>query len=362
MSVLPVFAAELNAQLEPLISNLPFLNVWVAVGAICILVVGIGLFFGLLRGVGKASDSIARASALAAMKKDETPGNKVLMANFSGRASGKTSKTVTDALETYLPEFNFGSGFYLGSAPVEITSTDFALAKADHSLLKATFEKSGADLIIWGEGSGSTKTTQICLSTPSLLAEKQSQGFFALNVEGHPSNWSAETHRAIAYVAGKRLRPSLGRPEDFRAERLQPIVQSMGMLLESEHGLTGRALIELEDDYAAGALHVGAELNDADWLQKSADYRAKTLEVLTPKDEPLRWAQAKIELGRAMCLLCEHKFDPMKLQEAMTHLREAVDLSKNDERMKLAETGFTALNRAEELLASRRRFSIRWSV
>jgi hypothetical protein len=183
-----------------------------------------------------------------------------------------------------------------------------------------------------------------------------------MDVKGNPRTWSEDEYMAMAYVAGKRLRPALGRPSDFRADRLEPILLSMAKVLDSGDVISGPARTELEDDYAAGALHVGQTMKSAEWLQRSVDFRSSALKTMQRGADPVRWAQAKIDLGRAMCGLCEQKFEPGTLQNAMTHIREGIDSTKSDRRMQLAETGFEALQRAEQMLADRRRFSIRWSV
>ena len=39
------------------------------------------------------------------------------------------------------------------------------------------------------------------------------------------AEWNDALSRAMAYAAAKQFRPALGRPQDFRAERLQPVVE-----------------------------------------------------------------------------------------------------------------------------------------
>lgn len=332
------------------------------VGLAAIIIAPVILLYLAIRIFNSVSGTIQRKAALNAMKQDQTPGNKILIAQVKGSAGGVACDKLMTAMEQHLPDFNFGSPFYMGAAPISIEATDFALSRADFETLDAAFKASGADLIVWGETRPAPKATRLCFATPATLNNLQAGGFFTMDLDGNPRNWDEDEFLAIAYVAGKRLRPSLARPGDFRAERLQPILVSMSKLLESDGVVSGQAKTELEDDYAAGALHVGETLESDEWLQKSVDFRTRALGTLNPGQEPIRWSQAKIDLGRAMCRMCERKFDPAKLQEAMTHIREGIDNTKSDQRMLLAETGFAALQRAEQMLADRRRFSIRWSV
>ena len=103
-------------------------------------------------------------------------------------------------------------------------------------------------------------------------------------------------------------------------------------------------------------------MKSPEWLDTAVTYRTRALAGMKRSEDPVRWAQAKLDLGRAMTQQCEHKFEPTRLQEAMAHVREAIDSTKTDSRMQLAELGIAALKQAETMLANRRRFSIRWNV
>lgn len=358
----PSLVSNINSQVSTFLESLPYPEAIKLVGVIALIILPIILLYAAIRLFNVFSGRIQRVAAMRAMHRDTTPGNKILIASIRGASGGAARSKVMEAMEQHLPDFNFNSPFYMGAAPVSIEATDFALSRADFATLKATFEASGADLIIWGDTQHASKATRLCFATPQTIKGNQSGGFFTMDLTGNPRNWSDEEYMAMAYVAGKRLRPSLGRPSDFRADRLEPILLSMSKVLESGDVITGAARTELEDDYAAGALHVGQSLKSAEWLQKSVDFRTSALETMQRGSDPIRWAQAKIDLGRAMCGLCEQKFEPAMLQNAMTHIREGIDSTKSDQRMQLAETGFEALQRAEQMLADRRRFSIRWSV
>lgn len=344
------------------VETLPNQGLIKILGALGMVILPVLLVFVAVRFIIRISGSIQRMAALGAMKKDDTPGNKILIASVRGHAGGTARNKVMEALENRLPEFNFGSAFYMGAAPIEIGAMDFALSRADFETLESSFQASNADLIIWGDANYAQNVTRLCFTTPKLLHGGSAKGFFTLDLKSQPGAWANSEYLAIAYVAGRRLRPSLGKPSDFRAERFQSILSSMSQLIDVKDVLSGQALTEIEDDFAAGALHVGEALNSTEWLNKSIDFRVRALSEMKPGDDPIRWSQAKIDLGRAMCRICATKFDPGMLQEAMTHIREGIDNTKSDERMRLAETGFTALQKAEQMLADRRRFSIRWSV
>ncbi|MAK59872.1 MAG: hypothetical protein CMK09_02725 [Ponticaulis sp.] len=356
------FVSRSLAAISEFSASLPQADLFAALGLFSLVVLSALLLFLAIRFAFKISHSWHQLASLRAMRIDDTPGLKIMVARMDGTQGMSLRKNVLHALEHFLPEFNFGAPFYLGSFPVKFEVSDIALSGAEIHRLQDIFKKSNADLIVWGEARGRVDETTLCFATPRPSDKTKGIEFFPVTFKGSASSWGEKDYRALAYVAGRRLRPSLGKPADFRAERLQPIVRSMEKLLESESVLTGRSKTELEDDFAAGALHIGEQLKDIEWLEKSVDFRQRSLESLQQGEQPLRWAQAKIDLGRALMHQCEYRFEPIKLQDAMKHLREGIDSTKNDAHMRLTETGIAALQQAETMLANRRRFSIRWNV
>lgn len=353
---------DLNASVRALTETLPYPEYILLVGLFALSVGGVLVLIWCVRQMLRLYSHFNRQVSMAAMSGDETPGSKILIAKFKGFSGHPVRKGVLSALETKLSEFNFGSTFYLGTCPLDIRASGTALTRHDHEQLSSAFKESGADLIVWGEVGRKVDGTVICFTTPGLLRDFVERGVFSMKIAIPVRHWDENEYRAIAYVAGKRLRPGLAKPDSFKAERLEPIIRSMGELITGEPVLTGRAQSELEDDYAAAALHLGRELKSPHWLEISVTCRKRAIANMKLSDNPPRWIQARIDLGRALTLQCEHAFDAVKLQEAMTHIREAVEATSADTRIKLAESGFEALKTAETLLADRRKYSIRWTV
>ena len=353
--------SRIDSAVSEFVATLPSPDLFAVLGATAIAIVAILLVVLLVLVIFTLSRRLQQASSEAAMRNDETPGNKIMIAHFSGSKGGSVRRQLGKALETYLPEFNFGSPFYIGYCGLKLDAIDFAYTEQDHARLKALFEASGADLIAWGGALPDSKAQRLCFTTRDMIATNRPQAFFMLTLEGDVAEWGEDELRTMAYVAGRRLRPALGRPADFRADRLMPILHAMEKLLNAETPPTGRAAVELEEDFAAGALHVGDQVNSLEWLDKAASLRARMLSQMKPDDNLLRWSRAKIDLGRAMCLQYEHKFESAKLQDGMNHVREGIEAGRADPRLKYTETGVAALRRAEGVLESRRRFSIRWN-
>jgi hypothetical protein len=183
-----------------------------------------------------------------------------------------------------------------------------------------------------------------------------------LTLTGAPTSWLEAEGDALAYILAKVLQPALGNPADFRVERLRPIVERLEVLSVSPLALDDATKSELADDFAVGALRIGEGMDQAAWLEKAALARTRMLATTERSENLTRWVAAKVDLGRATALLCETRFDPVKMQEAIAHLKEGVEALRVTEPLQLAEGASRALQRAERTLADRRRFSIRWPV
>ncbi len=67
---------------------------------------------------------------------------------------------------------------------------------------------------------------------------------------------------------------------------------------------------------------------------------------------------ARIDLGRALLGLAAINFDPVRVREAMDHLKIAVDMLKSDEVLQLAQITNQAVQQGQAMLANRKRFSV----
>ncbi|MEM8921472.1 MAG: hypothetical protein AAGB25_08875, partial [Pseudomonadota bacterium] len=108
---------------------------------------------------------------------------------------------------------------------------------------------------------------------------------------------------------------------------------------------------------AAGALQM-AFAGEEIWLGRSLDVARRTLNGVDRGAAPERWVAAKINLGRALKLRCERRFDPVMLQEAVAHLTDALEALRAEPKFKRAEAAAQAITEAQRMLGARRRFSI----
>jgi len=169
--------------------------------------------------------------------------------------------------------------------------------------------------------------------------------------------WGDPLSRATAYAAAKQFRPALGRPQDFRAERLQPVVETLLNILGYQPKADPRLIAEMVDDAAAGALQLAAA-GDTSWLDRAVDIANTTLGEIDRSASPDRWIAAKITLGRALRLRAESRYDPVLLRESIAHLNEALEALRSEHRFKMAESAAQAIGDAQRSLGARRKFSI----
>jgi len=98
----------------------------------------------------------------------------------------------------------------------------------------------------------------------------------------------------------------LGRPSDFRAERLEPVASQLEDLLDVAAQLGPEVLIEIERDFSAASLHVGESKNDLAWLKKVIDLRRATLARL--RHGSSAWDLGGGETRSWVCFDCKRVF------------------------------------------------------
>lgn len=170
-------------------------------------------------------------------------------------------------------------------------------------------------------------------------------------------DWSKPLSAALAYATARELRPALSRPQDFRAERLEPVVASLHQILADNPKMDVHLRGDIEDDYSAGTVQL-AIANIADWSDRCVQVLEDTLSGIDRSETPDRWVKAKINLGRALKLRCESKFDPIILQESVGHLSDALEALRAESKFKTAELAAQTIAECQKMLGTRRRFSI----
>lgn len=330
---------------EALLAQYPEVaGVGLAVGVAFLLALGIGLIVWAYRAIRAAH----RAAVAAGIKRQNTIGARVVVVTGKAGRQQAIARWLKKSADNHLKGYMFGGLFKVLSYPGPLQG-DEAAAK----LLK----RSEADLILWAETPrGSKGGVARILSRPANPFEPQ-RAPITLQMPKEKATWGEPLSKAMAYAAAKQFRPALGRPQDFRAERLQPVVESLLTILGYKPKADPKLLAELVDDAASGALQL-AFAGDHTWLDKSVEIATDTLAEVNRSVSPDRWIAAKINLGRALRLRAEKHFDPVMLREGIAHLNEALEALRSEPRFKLAESAAQAIGDAQRLLGTRRKFSI----
>lgn len=289
-----------------------------------------------------------RAAFSAGVRRMNTFGARVLVVTGRPGRQKAISRWLRKSADVHLKDFMFGGQFRVIGYPGSLEG-DEASAK----LLK----KTEADLILWAESPrGAKGGVARILSRPANPFEPQRPPI-TLAMPREKATWGEPLSKAMAYAAAKQFRPALGRPQDFRPERLQPVVENLLKILSYKPKADPKLLAEMVDDAASGALQL-AYAGDDSWLDRAVEIANDTLADINRSASPDRWIAAKITLGRALRLSAEKRFDPVMLREGIAHMNEALEALRTEPRFKLAESAAQAIGDAQRLLGTRRKFSI----
>lgn len=322
--------------------------------ASAILVAAILLIWGIRRIVSWVSTAGSAVSAGARGRKSKI-GYQVLLSPPVGRGGGSAFKFLASAADKHMSAFSF-------DAPLQLSRTARIKggrgAKAERAA-RRRLRRADADLIVWGErlGRGNDGLCIFSLSRAGGLTAEEAI-FEQFSLPSSSKQRGDVVEQIAAYLLAKRLQPSLGRPADFRPERLEPVAAQLETLLVGAQDLNPIVRNEIERDFSAAALHVGEAKKDAVWLNKVIEIRKVTLERLGEKPQQGVWAEAKLDLGCAMIACAAASFSPAMVTEGSHHLREAIEVLKAEPSIRRAEDAIRTLESARQLTAARDRFSI----
>jgi hypothetical protein len=332
---------------------------FVSMGLAATLIAG----FWIVRGAMKASEAAGIAIRAQALKRVKDHRALVLVGFIDGGPIGLRAE-MKRAVED-----NFGLFAFQGEVVVELfpvrlpTLSSKARGETRRRVAQAAvdvLEKSSADVIVWGRRTMSGVLDLRMVTTPAFGRVANADVVQLLWRKGRPIE---AVRQAIAYACARRARPVLNRPQDYKPERLQPIVEALDELVEdTPPELSDSVMMDILSDFASGALSLGERGGNARWLQKALDARQRYLDGVDRSVDPGAWGAAQQEIGRALAALGEREGARDKLEEAVTRLRIAMDALRATESLQHAEVAMRALQRAEQTLIQRRRIGLRWPV
>ncbi|HVY86989.1 MAG TPA: hypothetical protein VG943_17785 [Caulobacterales bacterium] len=319
--------------------------------------------FWVLRGMFRAS-ALARVALRAqALKRAKDHRALVLIAEIDGGGYGLRQE-MKEAIEDNFGLFAFQQDVQVDIFPIHLQTISptahperrrrIALEAVD------ALERSAADVIVWGRRTMLGKLDLRLCTAPGYGRVHEIQDMQLGWRVGRPDEL---VQRALAYACARKARPVLNRPQDYKPERLQPIVEALDAMLDCRPDEISEALqMDILNDFASGALSLGERGGHVKWLQKALDARQKYLDKVDRTTDPGAWGAAQQEIGRALAALGEREGARDKLEEAVARLKVAMDALRATESLQHAEVALRALQRAENTLTQRRRIGLRWPV
>jgi hypothetical protein len=316
--------------------------------------------FWLLRGAGKATQATRQTLRARDLKRQRDHRAVILVGKVEG--GGPVRDQMLEAIEAHFGDFAFGATVRVESFPVKlrVISPRSHPEKIRRIAAQACelLEKADSDVLVWGRRILGDRIDLRIVSAP-VYGRLPEVHAFECKLRG--GKMSEEVEQAIAYACARRARPVLNRPQDYKPEKLQPIVEALDtMVLDPPNGLSEAAYLEILGDFASGALSLGERGGGAHWLEKSLNARRQYLDRVDRAVDPGAWGAAQQEVGRALAALGEREGARDKLEEAVAVLKLSLDALRATESLQSAEVAMRALQRAEQTLQQRRRVGLRW--
>jgi hypothetical protein len=357
-------AAPFRRPLDRQLADFLFYYEYIAVPVFAVLIsAALIAAFWVFHGAGTATSVARQALRAQGLKRQKDHRALVLIADFQGPGSSKLRERLMAAVETHFGGFAFAAPVQVEPFPIPLKtiSTKAHPEKIRRVAMQAVdaLERSAGDVVVWGRRSDFGDRIELRLvAAPSYgrLPETHAMAFRL-----HKGHIPAGIEEVIAYACARRARPVLNRPQDYKPEKLQPIVEALDRLVQDPPaGLSDVAFLEILGDFASGALSVGERGGSTTWLEKALDARRLYLEKVDRAVDPGAWGAAQQEVGRALAALGEREGAREKLEEAVSVLKLSLDALRATESLQSAEVAMRALQRAEQTLAQRRRIGLRW--
>lgn len=318
--------------------------------------------FWVARGAAAASTRANIALKAQQLKRSRDHRARILIVNLGGFGARALREEIAEGVER-----RFGVFAFQAPAEVETFPTRFKVLPADAHVEKRRriamealdlLDKAGGEVIIWGRRNLNGVVELRLLSQPAFgrLPEVHEITF-----QWRPGEALGDIDDVLAYACARRARPVLNRPQDYKPEKLQVIVDALDRLVRNPpEGVGEQAILEITDDFARGALSLGERGGHVSWLERALDARQRYLERIDRQRDPGAWGAGQQEIGRALAALGEREADRGKLEEAVKRLKESLDALRATDTLQAAEIAMRALARTEQTLTQRKRVGLRW--
>ncbi|MGD9816710.1 MAG: hypothetical protein AB7Q23_12895 [Hyphomonadaceae bacterium] len=317
--------------------------------------------FWMLMGMSKASRLARIALRAQSLKRNKDHRALVLIAEIEG-GDGLLRQEMKEAIEDNFGLFSFEQDVQVDLFPIRLKTVSPRAHPETRRRIAVeaseALERSAADVIVWGKRNMLGKVDLRVTTLPSYGRTHDVQDFQLTWRTGRPEE---SVQRALAFALARKARPVLHRPQDYKPERLQPIVEALDQMVEARPVEVSENLqLDIMSDFASGALSLGERGGHIKWLQKALDARQRYLDKVDRTTDPGAWGAAQQEIGRALTALGEREGARDKLEEGAARLRLAMDALRSTDSLQQAEVALRALQRAEQTLQQRRRVGLKW--
>ncbi|MBB39469.1 MULTISPECIES: hypothetical protein [Hyphomonas] len=313
------------------------------------------MFRLFVRLVRRLSD----VAAARALRRDKTPGYRIILACPAGGKRGATLKWLQSALADHLSSFNFGAPFRImrmsvlkgGLAPETIARARRRMAAAD------------ADLFVWGERNGRKEDGLALhgLTRGGGLSPADAR-LFTLRLPGRDNALDGEMPKIAAFLLAKKLQPGLGNPQSFRPEKISLLAEVLSGMLDHGGPMPAALRNEIEGDFCASAVHVAEAAGDLAGLDRVIALRREHLTEGAVRANPERAIQARMDIGRALLARAAKKYEAELVREAIGHLSQVVEALRTDPSIMRAQAASDAMFKAQSLMETRKRFAVNFGT
>lgn len=184
-----------------------------------------------------------------------------------------------------------------------------------------------ADLLVWGRVVEANQTLRLRFLSASDASQTDQAYILAEDTFELPQSFSEDLSAILAVTVIASLAPAFDDNDPWLAQRLTPIVEKVGRLLESElPSISKETGAAIQHAYATGAWVLGERTGKLKWLQAAVAAFEAALEIRTREATPLDWAKTQNNLGNALSTWGARGDGTKRLQAAVAAYKSVLEI------------------------------------